>query len=353
MTTSFSKSESKITDDFGLLDLMLQDASSAKEIYRPGPYWMNKSRSASKELKLNGLSDFRGTTSGVATSFGDNAYIDTRTGYNFGIRTLLLKIYKDIFPFNRLFSSQVNLTLKYFEQLVVYQSAYFRSHPRVKELLNKYKIDFETTKGGCKSCFEIEGLKISFHYLQLLDTIDRVHQAVKFLPQTSFLEIGGGFGVNAHLLVELFGIRKIVYLDIPPNLYVGTQYLKSFYGSNVIDYGMCKGKSIEFENNEKLEIFCITPPQIEDIKTKIDVFYNAHSFVEMPKPIVANYANYIQKYLKQQGTGCVSLVSYDGFNLSTTFHPNELKEFFKGKVEEQTYSILRPGRSNFHYVIKP
>lgn len=351
MTTPSGIDKNKITDDFQLLDLMLQDASSAKEIYRPGPYWLNKSRSATRELKKNGLSDFRGSSTGIATSFGDNAYIDTRTGYNYGIRTMLLKIYRDIFPFNRLFSSQVNLTQKYYDQVIIYQNEYLKVHPRVKELLSKYKINFDTTRGGCKSYLEVDGIKISHHYLQLLDTIDRVHESIKFTPKTTFLEIGGGFGVNAHLLVELFGVRKIIYLDIPPNLYVGTQYLKSFYGANVIDYRMNKGKKIGFEENDKLEILCITPPQIEEIKGIIDVFYNAHSFVEMPKPIVTNYAKFIQMYLEQQGKGCVSLVSYDGFNLSTTFHPSELPKFFKGIVQDHKYETLKPNRSNYHYVV--
>ena len=46
----------------------------------------------------------------------------------------------------------------------------------------------------------------------------------------SFLEIGGGFGANIDFIITNFpNIKKIIYLDAIPNIYVGTMYLKNKY----------------------------------------------------------------------------------------------------------------------------
>lgn len=350
MANSQRKNNGQIADDFALLDLMIQSNANAAQVYQPGPYWLNKTRAVVNELKRSGLSAFRGTSSGVAASCGDTAFVDARATYDYGIRSLLVKLYRDVFPFNRLFDSQVTLTRNYFGECITYVNEYLKGHPRVQELLEKHPIDFETVRGGCITYLGLDERKLSHHYLQLLDTIDRVQEDTKFTPESVFFEIGGGFGANVHLLVELFGIRKIVYLDIPPNLYVATQYLKSFFGESVIDYTANKGKPVAFENNDKLQIFCITPPQIEEIETQIDIFHNAHSFVEMPKFVVANYAKFIGGLLRPK-SGVVSLVSYDGYDLDTTFHPNELPGYFSGDVKAATYETLRPARSDFHFVV--
>ena len=60
--------------------------------------------------------------------------------------------------------------------------------------MEKYEIKFDTTRGGCITTLEINGTKISHHYLQLLDTLDRVHENVNIAPSNVYFEIGGGLG---------------------------------------------------------------------------------------------------------------------------------------------------------------
>jgi putative sugar O-methyltransferase len=340
-----------IKDDEALLELMLKDARKEKDIYQPGPYWRQKTKNAVNELRRCGLSDFRGSNSGVAISFGDNVYVDTRNSYNSGLRSLFRKIYKYIPPFNRIFDSQVTLTKSHFTDSLLFKNIYLQNNQRVKALMKKYELKFDTTKGGCVTSLDVNGRRISHYYLELLNTLDRVQENVKISGDSVYFEIGGGFGVNVHLLIELFGLKKIIYLDIPPNLYVGTQYLKTLYGNNVIDYRENRGKVVQFSKNDNLEIFCITPPQIESINAKIDLFHNAHSFVEMPEAVVTNYLNHISKLLNPN-TGVISLVSYDGFNLNETIHPDRLPSFYNGTFQKKSFDTLYPLRSEYHYIIR-
>jgi putative sugar O-methyltransferase len=342
----------QIENDYELLNLMVEDAENLEGIYKPGPYWADKIKLAVKEIKKFGLSDFRGYKNGLLTSFGDNAALDTRTNYNFGIRSIFKKINQDIYPFNRMFNSQVKLTYKYFYELNDYKNIHLTNSVRVKNLIQKYKLNFDTTRGGCLTYLELNGNNISHHYLQLLDTLDSIDNKINISNKKTFFEIGGGFGVNTHLIIELFKIKKIVYLDIAPNLYVGTQYLKSFYGERVFDYRKCKNMDdISFSDSDELEIYCITPDQIDKINSRIDLFHNAHSFVEMPENVIRNYAKKIESILSKNNSA-ISLVSYDGFDLESTIHPDKLPNFFHKSAARFIVPTLTPLRSNFHYIIE-
>ena len=79
-------------------------------------------------------------------------------------------------------------------------------------------------------------------------------------------------------------IRKVLYLDVPPNLYIGTQYLKVFYGDRIRDYRETRSLStIQFSNDKEIEIIAIAPWQLSQVSAQFDIFHNAHSFVEMPQ----------------------------------------------------------------------
>ena len=340
-----------ISNDAELLEMIVNDASAAAKPYQPGPYWKKKSLRAARELARYGLDGFRGTESGISTSFGDNTLVNIRNAYRSGqINSLKLAATK-VPGFKQIFEAQVKITDGFFRQDLFYKNEYLRNSIRVKELISKYPIlSMDTTRGECAQCLYIDDLDVSHHYLKLLDTLDVMMNEIErtSLTDTTTLEIGGGFGVNTHLMIDVFGARKVVYLDIAPNLYVGTQYLKSFYSDSVIDYRKARKGPIRFRDDNSLEIYCILPHQIEDIEACIDLFHNAHSFVEMPESIVRNYASKVNSILSTNG-GVAYLVSYDGFDLRTTLNPDFLGSLFEGSCVTKTISTLIPGRHDYHF----
>ncbi len=195
--------------------------------------------------------------------------------------------------------------------------------------------------------FESKGLRIAHVYLKLLDTLDHMNTRINLKEVNSIIEIGGGFGVNIDLQLQLFpNIRKVLYIDIAPNLYVGTQYLKSRYGANVIDFKSTKNlESITFSDDDSLEIYCILPMQIELVKAKFDLFHNAHSFVEMSREAVVNYGEQVKHLLKDKGR--VYVVSYDGFN-HLTIHPEELVKLLRMPLSVSLIPTLFPDRFDYH-----
>jgi len=331
-----------VADDAELLDQIMKGAHSASPIYSPGPYWEGKTKNAVHQLRKLGLKDFRSSQNSAMTSYGDNPILNAM---NFSSATSLKYSLKNFiansYPFNKIFQSQLVITNFRFQDYLSAINAYFSLLPRVSELLDRYRISFDSTLGGCEAFLQLEDLKIAHVYLKLLDTLDHMDTQINLSEVNSVIEIGGGFGVNVDLQLQLFpNIRKVLYLDIAPNLYVGTQYLKSKYGASVVDFKTTKNsETITFKDDESLEIYCILPFQIELVKTKFDFFHNAHSFVEMPQEAVVNYVAQVKHLLKDDGR--VYFVTYDGFN-EDTIHPEELLKLLSSSLSMPLSMSLMP-----------
>ena len=323
----------ELKDDLKLLDMMLADVERQPLLYNPGPYWADKARNAAKEIKKYGIRDFRGSTNLIGMSYADNLCIDSRNSYKQGLKNLARWLTK-IFPVNRIFDSQVRLTEVRANEAIAYAQEVIRLKEKDRQLLEKYSVPYSSL-GQCLTKAEIDGKEYSTHYLSLLEQHDNIAMHIDFKKAHSIFEIGGGFGTNVHLLLENYkNIRKVLYLDIPPNLYVGTQYLKAFYGDSVIDYRASRDlKSIKFADDKTLEIYCIAPWQIENFAGKVDIFINPHSFVEMPKEVARNYAAKFSGF-RESADAAIVLTTYGCYNLDSTYLPSELPTFFEGREFE-------------------
>ena len=322
-----------------LIDELIKDEKkNNKSLYSSGPYWDYKNSRAILEIKKKGIQNFRGLTAGIGTSFSDNEVLDVRNEYNIKGR-----IFGKIFslPFlNIIFNSQLKLTKSYIKSFLLNKSIVYENDRNVHDLLKKYKFE-NTTEFGCVSSFKYLNKKYSCHYLEMADRVNKLSKQFNFNDISSLFEIGGGFGANVHFLITNFpNIKKILYLDVVPNIYVGTQYLKRFYKDNIKDYSDLKNlDTISFSRNNELEILCIPPWLIEKVEANIDHFHNAASFVEMPKKIVENYVKFIRKFKTKE----ISLISYDKFDLKTTFNPEELNIFFNNELKISWKNTLIEG----------
>ncbi|MEP7311082.1 MAG: putative sugar O-methyltransferase [Pseudomonadota bacterium] len=330
-----------ISNDPALLRQMISDAESQRDIYKPGPYWKRKSLNAATQIERYGLEDFRGDSSTIGLSFTDAVFVDVRHSLTGGLRGLVGYVLRAVFPFKDIFNSQVSLTRSHERETRRLKNLLLEGNPRVHELMHKYRMP-PSLDCGCIDFIGPVGKGVSTLYLNLLHQHDLLTGSVEFSTVRSMFEIGGGFGANVHLMLENYSrLRKIVYLDIPPNLYVGTQYLKSIYGDAVRDYRQTRGEeAIRFSDDDKIEILAIAPWQIEKLDLSVDLIYNAHSFVEMPPFVVSNYAAWLERLPDAQSASIVML-TYDCFDLGTTFHPDTLPGFFPQRsFHRTTFQIL-------------
>jgi putative sugar O-methyltransferase len=313
-----------IEDDLDLLKNMLDDSKKADSIYYPGPYWEVWTKTIARDIKRFGLCQFRSGNNACGSWFSDSPMFDIRALHNSGAKGLLSKFFTRIYPFSRFFEMQVFQTKSYFDARNEFINHYILNNKELLEALNELSFPINSTKGGCKTFCKINGVNLSHLYIIMLIRLKHMANNVLMNEGSTYFEIGGGFGSFVHCLLENYpNVRKVVYLDIPPGLYVGTQYLKSFFGESVKNYSELRGRTeIQFEDNNDLEILCIAPWQIESLRCGIDIFHNAYSFVEMPKEVVKNYGEFIKSLMTENGKVC--LMAYDRFNPSTTFDPKQL-----------------------------
>lgn len=322
--------------NLNLLETLCKDEKSInEELYTSGPYWKYKNEKAIYQIKKNGISNFRGLTTGIASSYGDNVILDTRNELNTKGR-IISKFFS--LPFIKsIFNSQVIITQNHINSFLKNLSIVYKEDKNVKNLIGKYKFD-KTTEFGCVRKFNYNGKSYSTNYLEMAHRIEVLSNNFNFKKINSFFEIGGGFGSNIHfLLMNFANIKKIIYLDTVPNIFVGTEYLRFFFGESVKDYSYLKSfNKISFSDNDKLEILCLPPWLIENLDIKIDHFHNSNSFVEMPKKIVENYVSFIRKFSPSE----ISLLSYDMHDPKTTFNPELLNNFFDKKLNMNWKSDL-------------
>lgn len=333
-----------------LLNKLIDDSSNFSNLYQPGIYWKKKVSQSQKEIFLKGIKNFRGSDNNIGESFSDNQNINILNDYFGGVRGFFKYVFESVYPFKNIFIRQLSLTSYFKTEKNLYKSKYFEQNSYIIELSNKFNFD-NSVNCGCEDYSIFGEKKISNYYLTIADTHLNFSKKIDFKNIKSFFEIGGGFGANVHFLIQNYNnIKKIIYLDLPVNLYIATQYLKMFYNDSVIDYLSIKNNKIEFSKNNNLEIICIPPWKIMDLKVKIDLFQNSNSFVEMPKNVVLNYCDLIKRNLHSNSK--IALSSYGKFNPKTTFDPKTLKEYFDFGFDVNFSPSMVPNQENIFLISK-
>ena len=321
-----------------LLNKLIEDEKKKNiDLYSAGTYWNYKNKKSIYQVKKWGIEDFRGINSGIGTSYADNIVSDVRNEFNFRGRLVGYFFYLPLLK--KIYNAQLKVTRDIIDSYLENLKIIYQNNDEVLDLIKKYKFE-NTTNFGCVQKIIYQDKEYSTSYLNMAYRIDILSKIFEFKKIKSFFEIGGGFGANIHFLITNFpNIKKIIYLDIVPNIYIGTQYLKSFYKDSVKDYlSLSNLNQISFSKNDNLEILCIPPWQIENLNVEIDHFHNAASFVEMPKNIIENYLNFITKFNTKE----ISLVSYGNNDDKTTFNPELLNNFFKKKLNvEWTNHLIK------------
>lgn len=84
--------------------------------------------------------------------------------------------------------------------------------------------------------FEVRGKKYSFNFVQYFYRALMIEKYLQVSNSVYFFEIGAGYGGQAEVLLKMFPQLRICLTDIPPQLYVIEQYLKSLFPGEVLGY---------------------------------------------------------------------------------------------------------------------
>jgi len=300
---------------------MMEDQAVQSDLYRPGPYWSEPSKRIRNAIEKDGIENFR-SNHAISKGYADSILLDPLASWGDGWKPGLLKRFTKIsFVEKVLIAPYLKAIQAHYNRMSCYRQYYYNRE--FGDWLRQYvdgKTLPDTMAGAPQECIEIKGVKISINYITHLLRIYNFSKEIDLSSVRSVFEVGGGYGANAHLLLHLYpNIKKYLYLDIPPIVYIATQYLKHFYPSETIDYLATRGEDrISFKDNDERQILAVCPWQIENVECNIDLFYNSASFQEMEQEAIYNYLRFADKFSTDENKGNICLAFYRGGDLKKT-----------------------------------
>lgn len=287
-----------IKDDPALLDRLVGDQRAASGLFAAGAYWSEYTERIVEEIRLSGIGEFRRNTR-IGKGFTDTLQrspMDTRLRKS---RTFRFHQLVAALPLVRrhVLSHYERLIRNVQTEAIQHEGALLQLKGRA--MMEKHAAllrTLDTVAGGSDHAMEIDGRPIALAYLRQLGRLEALAPTMAFEDGARVLEIGGGFGVNAHLQLTLFPqIRHYLYVDIPPMLYIGTQYLKAHFGDAVLSYtDWCRDKPGDLAALPQ-RIYCLPPWVLTDLVFPWDRAMNAASFQEMDGAQIDFYLDYLSR----------------------------------------------------------
>jgi putative sugar O-methyltransferase len=199
---------------------------------------------------------------------------------------------------------------RYFSSLDVIQSF---SYGLLSLLLWEYilKLSFppallalrEPEEGNPPLVYPRPGMGVSQDLANALLEYDSFHVAIPASRPATILELGGGYGRNAFVVLRLCPEIKYIVVDIPPALWVAERYLSRVFPEKRIfryrDFGRFEDVADEYE---KAQIVFLLSTQLAGFPPNyIDLVINISSLHEMRKDQIAYYFDRFDSVLRLDG----------------------------------------------------
>jgi len=335
-----NKAEYIIRDNVDLYNSLNIDSKKQNTmLFKPGPYWDLYSKRIEHEILKSGLNDFRGNIN-IGKGFADVISSDPFSLAR-NRRSLAEKfdLWLSRMPLikSRIVRRHLLTSKSFLDAMKTYRSELLTI--QFKDLFSELISKLETIDhliGKPNNTAVINGQEMGMVFFRAAVRLSSFAKNVNFETCNTLFEIGGGFGATTELILRMYpNIKKVIYLDISPNLYIGTQYLKSVFGDSVRDYLSLKDvQNITFlDNDDKVEILCIPPWLISKVNVNIDLFYNSESFQEMPSESINEYAKHLGRLFNDKKEKKICLWFYEHTGVANTISPPEVINILEKNIK--------------------
>lgn len=264
----------QVFDDPTLLKLMMEDHKAAPALFQATQFWQRYEKLFLPELYKKGLHDFRRRKNSILASFGATDILDPAPiGFQWLHRWLSPQIEGDFaslcFEFTRLYGRQTGA--RAIEHLI------------------------PSLTGNPQDVIEMIGKKYPISILNYYLRYAYCCQFINFDAISVVTELGSGSGKQIEVLKKLHPRLSFLIFDIPPQLYVCEQYLKSVFPNDVISYRETKSLA-EIPSPIKGKIYIFGSykfPILESVKT--DLFWNAASLQEIEPETAKHYLRFVNR----------------------------------------------------------
>jgi hypothetical protein len=303
-----------VTDDWDVFAQMrVDDRETGASPVGAGAYWQPLARNDARLIERNGLSRFRHPRSRVGKAYSDSARIVAHESSHLKRSQLLGNLIQRTPILKSFLDDQIKRTEYWYSHSVNLRGQLAKLSPDVVHLLSSFRLPQNSVLGGCtdSSALGSNPETISHLYLDQLQALDQLCTHHPFTRSIDHLcEVGGGFGVFAHLAVLNFpSLRRLTYVDIFPNLYVAHRYLTA-QGLGCVTYRPLKEVPHANPNESRIQIDLMLPETFRRLRPRWTFFYNSNSAVEMSLEAVSAYAEICRSNLMTQRSSAVALRTY-------------------------------------------
>lgn len=159
----------------------------------------------------------------------------------------------------------------------------------------------EEPKEGNPILVSSDGKQMSQDLANSLIEYYSISEGVNFKKVERVLEIGGGYGRNAHVILSLNPNAKVILVDIMPALYIAQRYLSSVFRDRKVfrARGFASFEEVRDEM-EAASIIFLLPHQLSLLPDNyVDVSMNISSFGEMSLEQIKAYYAQIDRVTRQ------------------------------------------------------
>jgi len=298
-------------DDPPLLELMIDDLSRAPAEFQPTNYWAGYTQRFIGELRQRGLRDFRRQSDTVFRAFGAvdfvNPVASIALSKNRFLKHLPASLQRRI---DKWAAQYVTVTDGLDLESYVLLGFHFARACAQGSNAKPIELFSNSLVGNPEGLITINGNFYSRQSIQYYLQYAYVSRLVDFDQLSVVAEIGSGMGRQTEIFAQLHPQLTLLLFDLPPQIYVAEQFLKSAFPDRVVSYretrtrndlnGLKPGKIYIF-GNYHAALMTSRP---------IDLFWNSASFHEMEPDVVERYLSLVDKsarwaYLSENLSGGV------------------------------------------------
>ena len=183
-------------------------------------------------------------------------------------------------------------------------SANLRNKLDLMDLLDDFNHQFlrrtlpEKNIGNSNYSKNILGYYVDYGIIHHLKWFEKIEEYIS--PESTILEIGGGFGSLARIILKNKN-AKYFLVDLPEANLISNYYLQNYFPEKRI-FNFKDFKFGELHKQiDNYDIFILPPNVINKENINFDFIINARSFMEMNKKTIKRYFELIQNKIKKNG----------------------------------------------------
>lgn len=289
----------QLRDDPALLELMMSDSQAVDGVYKLTNYWALYAERIAKELRTVGLTDCRRRRRSSLMHFrGSEAQREPVEVNLRRLRVLYNRFTRRIPGWGDLLDLGGRWIARNLGGSPIYDIDHAAAHRLIRDHVlaeaartsARPVTDFTCSlAGNPDDVIEIEGKPYTVTFLDDYLRYVYLSQQLDLASFKAIVELGGGLGTFTDLLCQAAPQAAVFFVEIPPILYVGHQYLSAVYPDRVVPHGVTRGwTTLEAMQPGRIHILGNWKfPLLKSLRGGL--FVNCASFAEMEPDVVANY----------------------------------------------------------------